>query len=515
MDGFPNWSLVVFRNKQPLRTIYLQILTIAGFIFFCYAILLLVPLTIVYLFRIRKNNRTEWIWPTSKKVGVYRKTGYAYLLLCALSLAVIFGFVRFPGVEGERWTPIVVPSLIAFSGVLILALRPNLDWLLNKLYWIVNKSRLNKLLDYGNAYVCNVVILLVLLGILPAVTFYKVVYNEEMKLFTKRAQVTFARGLEERYRRVKTQYSAERADAASNPSPFGDNSKRANDFIDQRSHEWRDIYADFWTQYSTSKPGQNTKLEPALDGLMAWLITSVPSFNETSVEMEGLTQGKAADQLWGWNLPVDENNLSGRESLPDNLIFQPHLPGLEGVQISTQLQRFGHNWQVAWLWMTVGFAIILVALFLVVRFVVRRVFHLDLTDNLYLPTRSADEISQNVFLVQTSPFANGTTNGDSNSPPQHYIDLATEASEGEWLRKLEVKATGQGAPSHIVVDHFEFRMNNRTHNDQKLRLIKSLLAAKKSSSSNRLIYLQRSLSPVRNVMHSNVIPANQVITGQR
>src|SRR6185437_7355864 len=123
------------------------------------------------------------------------------------------------------------------------------------------------------------------------------------------------------------------------------------------------------------KPGQNTKPEPALDGLMAWLITSVPSFNETSVEMEGLTQGKAADQLWGWNLPIDENNLSGWESSPDNLIFQPHLPGLEGVQISTQLQRFGHNWQVAWWWMTVGFAIIIVALFLVVRFVVRRVFH--------------------------------------------------------------------------------------------------------------------------------------------
>src|SRR5205085_5121983 len=311
----------------------------------------------------------------------------------------------------------VLASLIAFSGVLILALRPKVDWLLNKLDWIVNKSKLNKLLGYGNAYVCNVVILLVLLGILPAVTFYKVVYNEEMKLFTKRAQVTFAQGLEERYRRVKTQYSTARADGASNPSPFGDDSKKANDFNDPGSHEWRDIYADFWTQYSSSKPGQNTKPEPGLDGWMAWIITSVPSFNETSVEMEGLTQGKAADQLWEWSSSVDENNLSGRELSPDNLILQPHLPGVDGVQISTQLQRFGHNWQLAWRWMTVGFGIIILVLFWVVRFVVRRVFHLDLTDNLYVPTRSADEITQNVFLVQTSPFANGTTNGDSNSPP--------------------------------------------------------------------------------------------------
>lgn len=153
VDGFPNWSLIVFRNKQPLRTVFLQILTTAGFLFFVYAILLLLPLTIAYVFRIRKNNRTEWIWPTPLKADVYRKTKYAYLLLCALSLAVMLGLLRFLGIDADRWTPMVLVSLLAFTGVLVLALRPSLNWPLGKLHSIVNTLKLNRLLDRGNSYV--------------------------------------------------------------------------------------------------------------------------------------------------------------------------------------------------------------------------------------------------------------------------------------------------------------------------------------------------------------------------
>ena len=153
MDGFPNWSLVVFRNKQPLITSYLHILTIAGFIFLSYTILLLLHFAIVYLFRIRKHNRTEWIWPKPKRANIYRKTVYAYLLLCVLSLAVILGLVRSLGIDADRWTPIVLVSSMAFMGVWILALRPKLNWPLNKLLSIANTFKLNKLLDDRNAYV--------------------------------------------------------------------------------------------------------------------------------------------------------------------------------------------------------------------------------------------------------------------------------------------------------------------------------------------------------------------------
>lgn len=479
LDGFPNWSLVVFRNKQPLRTVYVQILTLAGFIFFCYSLVLLLPLTLAYLIRVR-NHRTEWIWPSTQKADVYRQTHYVYLLLCAISLAITFGLPRFLGVDADRWTPIALASLVAFTGVLILAFRPKLTRQLNKFEAIVNKLRLNKLLDRGNIYVWNIVVLLVLLGILPALNFYKVAYNEEMKLFAKRAQLTLADGLEGRQRRVNAQYSTERVDAASNPSPFGDQSE-AEQFIFRRLWERRDIYTDFWTQLTPSgeNADQSMRPDPGLDGVMKSFIMAVPSFNETSVEMGGLTQGKAADDNWDWRIPIDTNNLLGRE-LPanDNLVL--YLPGRTTAFVSTQLQRFGPTWRVALLWLTAGFLVIVLLLFLVVRFVVRKVFLLDLTENLYLPTSATDEIKQNVFLVQSSPLviSNGGSNGDAKPAPYHYVDLPIKASQEEWVRKLEaeIKAAPENA---VLLDHFEFRMHDRNHNDQKLKLIKNVMASEK------------------------------------
>lgn len=313
-----------------------------------------------------------------------------------------------------------------------------------------------------------------------------------MKLFAKRAQFNLAQALEERYGRVNRQYSTKRMESASNPSPFGNNTEanaeKADKFIVQRLKNERDVYTDFWTQRLRPDQSSNptTIPDPGLDGRMTSLIRIAPWlatwFNETSVEMAGLTPGKAADGSWVSRVPVDENNL-WRRQLPrdDNIILQSRLPEVNDIYISTQLERFGRKWQLAWLWMALGFGIIISVLFWVTRFVVRRVFLLDLTENPYLPTRSTDEIKENVFLVQTSPFAtlNGATNGHANSQPC-YIDLSTEASRDEWLRRLEAKAAGAETPSAVVVDHFEFRMNDRAHNDQKLRLIKTLLAAKKS-----------------------------------
>ena len=479
MNGFPNWSLVVFRNKQPLRTLYVHILTVAGFIFFFYAILLLLPLTIAYLVRVR-NHRTEWIWPSTQKADVYRKTHYAYFLLCALSLAITLGLLRLVGIDADRWTPIVLVSLIAFIGVLILAFRPKLTRPLDKLESIVIKLKMNNLLDRGNIYVWNIVALLVLMGVLPALTFYKVAYNEELKLFAKRSQLALVQGLGERYRRVKAQYSTERADAATNPSPFGNKSNEAQQFIDRRLRERRDIYTDFGTQLGQTAV-QNTRPDPGLDGLMTSLVRTVPSFNETSVEMEGLTQGGAADDIWKWRIPVDANNLLRRE-LPTNneIVLNLHLPGRTDAIISTQLQRFGSTWRLGLLWITVGFVAIVFLLFGIVQFVVRKVFLLDLAENLYLPTSPTDAITQNVFLVQTSPLAttNGAVNGDPTSAPYHYIDLSTKASQEEWVRKLEAEVKAQSA-SAVVVDHFEFRMDDRNHNYQKLKFIKFLIGSNK------------------------------------
>lgn len=464
VKGFQNWSLVVFRNKQPLRTVYLEILTIAGFIFLGYAIILLVPFTIAYIIKIRRNTNTEWIWPTQLLADTYKKTLYANLIVLALSVAVILGALNWTG--HDRWLPIFIVSLLAFAGILVLTNWLKLHWLVSGLSSTVDRFKLNRLIDRGDAYVCNLVAVVVLAGVLPAVVFYKVAYNEGMKLYVKHAQLTMAQRLAERSRLVHAEYSTERTDRASNPSPFGTNDQDAEQFIQRRLTEGRDVYTDFFFEtrrepYNSSQP---LNCDNDIDGLFSGFSEAIPWANDMNVEMQGLTYGKAADQLWCWHSEANSST------------FQLQLPEMKNWIIVTQLDRFFYSWTTARIFMVAGFVLIFLILLALARFMVRRIFLFDVTESLYLPTLSIANVQQNSFLVQSSPLV--TVNGNSNTDCC-YIDLATEASQNDWVTNLATRSTARHAPRTIVIDHFEFRMTDHSYNGQKLQLIRLLLAADK------------------------------------
>jgi len=466
LDGFPNWSLVVFRNEQPLRMVYLEILTVAGFILLVYAVILLVPSTALYITKIRKNTHTEWIWPTQLLADVYRKTLYINLFLCALSLAVILGVPGWLGIHYYRWTPIVLVCLFAVIGILVLTQWLKLSWLFNPLHLTANTLKLNRLIDRGDAYVCNLVLVLIMAGVLPAIVIYKVAYNEEMKLFVKHAQLTMAQRLAERHQLVRAQYSTDVADQ----SPFKNYTDDDDRFIERRLREGRDVYTDFFFGTTRSVPAEShdqATCDKDLDGVLTGFNGVVPWSNETSLEVGGLTYGKAADRLWCWE-----------SSGVGSSILHPQLPGVENLHIVTQLERFGYSWHRAWLFMTAGFVAIFFILLALARFVVRRIFLLDIMEGLYLPTFSMPEIKQNTFLVQTSPYV--TSNGAFNLDKCRYLDLPAVAAEDDWVNKVASAASVKDMPPWVFIDHFEFRINDRAHNIQKLRLMESLLAANKS-----------------------------------
>jgi hypothetical protein len=466
LDGFPNWSLVVFRNEQPLRIVYLEILTVAGSILLGYAFILLLFSAAIYIKKIWKNTHTEWIWPTQVFADVYRKTLYINLFLCALSLAVIIGVPAWLGIHYDRWMPIFLVVFFAVIGILVLTQWLKLKWLFNPLQSTANTLKLNKLIDRGDAYVCNLVLVLIMAGVLPAIVIYKVAYNEEMKLFVKHAQLTMAQRLAERYQLVRAQYSTEKS---GKQSPFESYTDDDEEFIERRLSKGRDVYTDFFFGTTRSLQVENHEkvaCDTDLDGFMTGFSGFVPWSNETSLEIGGLTFGKAADRLWSW-----ESSGVGSSTL------HPKLPGVENLHIVTQLERFGYSWHRAWLAMTAGFVLIFLILLILTRFVVRRIFLLDVVEGLYLPTFSMPEIKQSTFLVQTSPYVK---NGAFDSKKCHYIDLAAEASQDDWVRKVATAATIKDMPAWVFVDHFDFRIDDRAHNNQKLRLIESLRDANKS-----------------------------------
>ena len=70
LKGFPDWSLVVFRNKQPLRSIFFELLTSVSVLFLIYGLVIMAGFTVFYIFNV-VNERRAWLWPSEKKAAIY------------------------------------------------------------------------------------------------------------------------------------------------------------------------------------------------------------------------------------------------------------------------------------------------------------------------------------------------------------------------------------------------------------------------------------------------------------
>src|SRR6185369_11787682 len=143
------------------------------------------------------------------------------------------------------------------------------------------------------------------------------------------------------------------------PSPFESYTDHDEKFIERRLREDRDVYTDFFfvTRRFPPEKNEHASCDTDLDGFLTGFSGVVPWSNETSLEIGGLTSGKAADSLWCWE--SSEVGLS---------ILHPKLPGVENLHIVTQLERFGYSWHRAWIFMTAGLVAILFILLALARF---------------------------------------------------------------------------------------------------------------------------------------------------
>jgi hypothetical protein len=470
IKGFPSWSLIVFRNKQPLRTLFLETLTLAGFIFMIYALILLAFFTVIYLMKVNTQSRTEWIWPSEKMSDIYYQSFFLNLVLCLLSTIVLLAW--------DGWLVVVFIGLIAFIGIFSLALRLKLKMYFIRLNRAVQFFRIPRLCSKSDAYIWNMVVLLVLAGVLPAVAFFKVAYNYEMQLLVKHGQITIAQGLQEREARVRSQYSTERVDPDHNPPPIK-NSDEADAFIKRRLSGGLDVYDGFFfgtTHADIKRPSGDAKQDSWLaffdlstDKLLNFFNSFVPLFNQTSIEIGGLTRTTAADHSWWWGEP------SGGQ-LP---FYFSKARGAEPLLISTPLQRFGAPPLFLFLW-AAGFLIILVSLFYLTRLVARKIFLLDVDETLYMSRLPKDRstIAQNLFVVHSAPLAHHDEL--SLASDFHRIDLTSESAGNGWVEQVESEIKDQTLPKRIVVDHFEWQIGDPTMNERRLRLIEGLLDADKT-----------------------------------
>lgn len=450
-DNFPQWSLIVFQNKQPLRSAFLELLTLVSLLFLLYTIIALVCFSCFYLLNV-KNERRAWLWPRRDK----RETYYLLFLLMFV-VAIVSGYFTYR-LHGQS-LPFVIAligllSILAFFLILRLARPTNAA--------AIRRSRPPWLGRYDVVYSLNLTLLLLLIAILPAAAFFKYAYESEMRAFIKHGQFTFAAELAKRDQAIRSQY------ANIDPAEKQSNSV-ATSFIKTRAGRDWDIYDGFFfdTKHELAGGGDKCHPEPTVDWLSG-LYKFVPLFNQVSTERLGVLFTNVSHGCCEWEpAGSDDNVVLHLDKNTDNGTEWPWR------HVNTLVPHFevpGPGWMALFIAAFFPF-------FLFVRFIVRKVFLLDVYKPSSRPLQAFlnEPIEQNLFIVVDAPFAEKRPLGHSNV---YLNDIRQLVNSPGWKHNAAKLASDHAAV--LALDNFGYRLDDPELNEQKLSLLEKLLEKNKT-----------------------------------
>jgi hypothetical protein len=293
-----------------------------------------------------------------------------------------------------------------------------------------------------------------MIAVFPSLTFFRHVYDEEMKLFIKYGQVTLVHSLNEREERLRAAY----------PNNIFATKDTADTFLRDRFKRDLDrYYAFFFKTKIDDNGGKTDSIEPAMQPtLLSKLRKGLPFSNPTSVIRHGLVENASADGLWNW---------SGSDT---NLAVQaPHgsADGNAVFHITSNTEQF--QLPRLFLWPFIGLMVVI--LFLLIRFILNRVFLLGTIESSPFDAKALKPAGmQKLFLVLGPQYT-----CRERLLPATDFEILNLRSHSEWpdqpildklLKDAESKAIG--------IDYFEHRIDQPQYNLKKLELLEKLMTCK-------------------------------------
>jgi hypothetical protein len=190
-DGL--WTIVIFRDLHAEETMNLEMLSLASMMFCSYALILAIAL--VLMWRVRRDKVTgAWLRPDWRKTGAYTWLVIANIIAATLLLVL---------------ANIPTPAVQVFFGILI----PLGTIALNLLVLQQDRSPQGDSKEPPSAYgpiayvgVCTT--LLVVIAVLPCLTFFRVTCDFEHKLFIGSTQIRLAADIDARAKYLRSHYQA-------------------------------------------------------------------------------------------------------------------------------------------------------------------------------------------------------------------------------------------------------------------------------------------------------------------
>src|SRR6185369_1962536 len=437
---FPEWSLVTFRNKQPLRSVFLELLTSVTVLFLIYGLVIMAGFTIFYIFNV-VNERRAWLWPCEKKAAIYVQSIFLLFVLSVVSLVLV---VRLHG-EKLVW---LTAGIGLFTGFAYFA---NLRWGLKSPFLKYASALLKHFKRHNRLYVVNASLLLLLVAILPAASFFKYAYESQITVFIKHAQYSIATSLAKRDERIRNQYSNVKF------TEKGSGQDRRDEFVRDRIAVSWDVYDNFFFDTTAKKVDAETaaSFDVSQTGFLARLSTILPLSNRASIERRGLLETSSVAGMGKWELASN-----GRLILRHD--------GDRVSDLNTSVPLLGVPKAA-----TITLVVLLVPFFLFVNYLIRKVFVLDVQKptSYSLKKLLTEEIYHNAFVVVNAPFVKKVAGNGSNL---YLKALPSIATSSDWADTFDY-ASGEGR-TVIALDQFDYGIKDPQLNQQKLKLMENLLA---------------------------------------
>lgn len=202
-DGVP-WTLVVYRQKDVLRTVNVEALFFAMELFLAYTLVVLVIGLFGFLIVAALiQDKAEWMWPDRDRWKSY----YIVLGIHCLLILIFCAFSWFrPFGIGNGW--------IALTSILIVLVGMALKVIILKRHPGKSSVGSSQAYDYRFGYTMMVTVLLILYAAVPACGFLAVAYDEEMKLLVLHAGKGLEDSVHRRLMHVKSDYARSLDDVA-------------------------------------------------------------------------------------------------------------------------------------------------------------------------------------------------------------------------------------------------------------------------------------------------------------
>jgi hypothetical protein len=401
-----NWSVVVFRDVRLEETLNLEILSLSSVMFLSYAACIALVLLLVH-WSGAGRGRGKWLWPDSRQAVTYRillaANAVAALALCVLPRARSF------------W--------ILFSAAVVI---PISAMLLNFFFFRRRKDSASPKDATGNggsgwqlSYVLACAILLLVVAVLPCVSFVKVACDFEHKLFTQRNLLGLASDLENRMAIMRKRY--EKADLGSYASQLLAEVRTSypadpatNKGLDQQDTE-EPVFSYHKALNMTICTGDacnpTDRVQIADPRPLSWqssaellLSKLTPSYNDLAADDHYLAQATLHDRRWLFyvaNKRQEDNAQEQNKGREQVELVTGELDGTERT-IASAWTPLHIPWSGGLWW--VGASLFLGILFGLVSFMLRAIFLLDLEGTDPDPSEAADLLSPD--SLNAKPKAN-------------------------------------------------------------------------------------------------------------